>query len=113
MAANSSPVAVASAQVDSRKQQIRAAQVRLLYSNVNVGALVTLVAATVLARLQWGVVPHGTILGWSVYTFLVSVCIGKFTLARFYWRAAPSSLEASRWGAAFTIGAALAGAGWG
>jgi len=111
MTANSSPAEVAYAQRDSRKQQIRAAQVRLLYSNVNVGALVTLVAATVLARLQWAVVPHGTILGWCVYTFLVSVA--RFTLARFYWRAAPSSLEANRWGAAFTVGAALAGAGWG
>jgi signal transduction histidine kinase/ActR/RegA family two-component response regulator len=111
MTVNSSAAALADAQLDSRKRQIHAAQVQLLYSNVNVGALVTLVAATVLARLQWGVVPHATILAWSAYTFLVSAA--KFTLARFYWRAAPSSLDASRWGAAFTVGAAVAGAGWG
>ncbi|MBZ5610789.1 MAG: response regulator [Acidobacteriia bacterium] len=111
MPANFSPAEAAHLQGDSRSRQIRAAQVRLLYSNVNVGGVVTLVAATVLARLQWGVVPHLSIIVWGLYTFLIAVA--RFMLARRYWRAAPWSLETSRWGTTFTIGAGLAGAGWG
>ena len=98
-------------QRDSRRRQILTAQVQLLYSNANVGVAITLTAAAILGRLQWGVVPHLVILGWCLYMFLVSV--GRFTLGRLYRVTAPSNLETSRWGAAFTIGAGLAGAGWG
>ena len=76
---------------DRRRRQILAAQVRLLYGNANVGMVVTLVATTVLGRLQWGVVAHPIILGWWLYMFLVSA--GRFVLARFYRRGAPSSFE--------------------
>jgi len=87
------------------------AQVRLLYGNANVGVGVTLAATAILGRLQWGVAPHSIILGWCLYMFLVSVA--RFILGRLYWRTVPSSLETSRWGARFAIGAGLAGAGWG
>jgi hypothetical protein len=111
MSANSSPAEVKYAKGDSRRRQIRAAQVRLLYSNVNVGVGVTLVAAAILGRLQWGVAPHAVIAGWGLYTVLVSA--SRFILARLYWRTRASSLETNGWGAAFAIGAGLAGAGWG
>jgi len=88
-----------------------AEQVRLLYANADVGIGITLVAALILSRLQWSAVPHLVILGWCLYMFLVPMA--RFTLGRLYWRTAPSSLEASKWGTAFTIGAGLAGAGWG
>jgi signal transduction histidine kinase len=110
MSANSSP-AVVLAQGESRIRQIRAAQVRMLYSNVNVGVVVTVVAATVLGRLQWAVVPHSIILSWWLATFLVAVA--RFILGWRYSRAAPSILKIKRWGTAFTIGAGLAGAAWG
>src|SRR5579864_6278375 len=96
---------------DSREQQVFAAQVRMLYSNVNVSVAVTVVASIVLGRLQWAVIPHPFILGWWFCTFLIAVA--RFTLGRLYWRAASSRLETRRWGTAFTIGAALAGAAWG
>ena len=96
---------------DFRKREILAAEVGLLYKSVNVGVIVTVVSATVLARLLWGVVPQFTILGWCLYTFAIAVA--RFVLARQYWRTMPSSLNAGRWGKAFTIGAGLAGAGWG
>jgi signal transduction histidine kinase/ActR/RegA family two-component response regulator len=98
-------------QEDSRKQQIRAAQVRMLYCNVNVAVLVTVVAATILSRLQWAVIPHRIVLAWWLCMFLVAVA--RFTLARSWWRAAPLEVEPRRWATAFTIGAGLAGTGWG
>lgn len=111
MTANSSPAEVAHLQGDSRGRQISAAQVRMLYGNVNVGVVVTLVAATILGRLQWGVISHRIILGWCLFTFLIAAA--RFTLGRHYRRAAPSSLKTRNWATAFTIGAGLAGAGWG
>ncbi|HXB74778.1 MAG TPA: ATP-binding protein [Candidatus Acidoferrales bacterium] len=106
-----SPVDAAHADQDFPRQQILAAQVRLLYRNANVGVGVTLVATPILGRLQWGVSPHRVIFGWCLYMFLVSVA--RFTLTRRYVRVAPSTLKTSTWSAAFAVGAGLAGAGWG
>jgi len=110
MSANSSP-AVVHVQKHSRKRQIRAAQVRMLYGSGNVGVVVTLVAATVLGRLQWAVIPHAVVLSWWLCMLLVA--LARFTLGRRYWRVGASSLESRRWGIGFTLGAGLAGAGWG
>ncbi|HYW41915.1 MAG TPA: ATP-binding protein [Bryobacteraceae bacterium] len=110
MTPSPSPVEAAPA-TESTRRQILAAQVRLLYGNANVGVGVTLVAMPILGRLEWGVTPHPTILGWGLYMFLLSVA--RFILGRRYSRGAPSRLKASRWGDAFAIGAGLAGAGWG
>ena len=108
IANSSSPVPVRG---DSRNEEIRAAQVRMLYSNVNVGVVITVVAATILGRLQWAVIPHPIILGWWLCMFLVAVA--RFTLGRLWRSAAPSGVETRRWSAAFTAGAGLAGIGWG
>ncbi len=84
---------------------------RLLYRNINVGTVITVVAAAVLGGLQWGFVAHPVVVGWCAYMVLVSAA--RFILGECYWRAKPSIPETSKWGTAFTIGAALAGAGWG
>jgi two-component system, cell cycle sensor histidine kinase and response regulator CckA len=94
-----------------RSRQTLTEQVRLLYSNANIGVGITLLATVILGRLQWGAVPHLVILDWCVYMFLVSAA--RFSLARLYWLAGPSSQETSSWATAFTIGAGLAGVGWG
>ena len=47
---------------DSPRAHILAEQVRLLYGNLNVGVGVTLVATTILGRLEWGRAPHPVIL---------------------------------------------------
>lgn len=96
---------------DSRRGEVLAAQVRLLYGNANVGVVVTLVATAILGRLQWGLTSPLVILGWGLYMVLVSMA--RFSLGRYYWRVSPSSLEAGKWRTAFTVGAGLAGAGWG
>jgi len=96
---------------DHRRLQIAAAQVRLLYGNVNVGVAVTLIATATLCRLQWSTAAHPVIIGWGIYMFTVSVA--RFTLGRRYRLTVPSSLETGRWGVAFAAGAGLAGTGWG
>ncbi len=96
---------------DSIKQEILAAQVRLLFGNADLAVAITLVGAPILARLQWQVSPHRIILAWWLYMSLISVA--RFFLVRRYWRTAPSSLQARKWGTAFAIGAGLSGAGWG
>ncbi len=110
MAPSPSPEAVHADQNPTRCQ-VLTAQIGLLYDSTDVGVAVTLIAASILARLQWELVPHGIILGWCVYMFLVSAA--RLTLKRRFLQTARSGEEASRWGTAFAIGAGLAGAGWG
>jgi hypothetical protein len=107
----SAPAVVAHARRDSRRLQILAAQVRLLYGNSNLGIAVTLVATPILGRLQWSVVSHRIVLAWCLYMFLVSAA--RFTLGRRYWRTKPAHRRTATWGTPFAIGAGLAGAGWG
>jgi signal transduction histidine kinase/CheY-like chemotaxis protein len=96
---------------DSTKPEILAAQVRLLFGNANVGVAVTVVAASILARLQWQASPHRVILLWWLYMALISTA--RFFLARRYWRTAPSPRPTPKWGTVFAIGAGMSGAGWG
>jgi len=111
MAPTSPPADAAHTRRDSRRPQILAAQVRLLYGNSNVGIGVTLLAVPILGRLQWSVVPRPVVLGWCLYMLVVS--FARFQQGRLYWRAKPADPESGKWGTAFAIGAGLAGAGWG
>jgi signal transduction histidine kinase len=95
---------------NGRRREVLAAQVRLLYSNASVGFWVTLIATSILARLQWEVLAHSVVFSWWLYMFLLAA--GRFTLALRYWRSALSSLETKRWRAGFALGAGLAGVGW-
>ncbi len=96
---------------DRRTQRVLAAQVRLLYGNRDIGAAVTVVAAAILAQLEWSAVPHAPIVAWCVYMGLVSAA--RFELARRYNQTPPADSDAPRWGDAFAAGAGLAGIGWG
>ena len=94
-----------------RTRQVRAAQVRLLYSNANTGGAVTIITAPVLSYFQWDVIEHPVVVGWLLYILVVSAA--RFALTRRYRRASPADTEVNRWGTAFAVGAALAGVGWG
>ncbi|MBV9998526.1 MAG: response regulator [Verrucomicrobia bacterium] len=111
MTLNSSSAEAVGTSEDGRKRQVMAAQVRLLYGNANLVFAVTLVAASILGRLQWEVIAHPIVLGWCLYMFLVA--IGRFTLARRYRRRSPSNLETAGWCAGFVVGTGFAGTGWG
>ncbi len=103
--------AAARVQQDSRRQEVLSAQIGLLYANANIGVGVTLLAATTLALLQRGIVPNVLVLGWWFFMTLVSLSRGA--PARCYRRASPGYTNLSAWRAAFTVGAGLAGTGWG
>jgi signal transduction histidine kinase len=94
-----------------RERQVRAAQVRLLFANAHTGTAVTTFAAPALAYFQWGVVRHPIVLGWLIYTLLISAA--RLLVTQRYSRTAPGDIDVNRWMNAFTSGATLAGTGWG
>jgi signal transduction histidine kinase/CheY-like chemotaxis protein len=96
---------------DSSQEQILSAQLRLLYANASLGFLVTLLAATILGALQWGVIPKSVIIGWWLYITLVSAV--RYAFARRYWHASPTRTDLRKWRTVFIVGVGLAGAGWG
>src|SRR5581483_9860483 len=86
------------------------AEVRLLYANPTTAPVATLIAATILGRLQWNVVARPVIVGWWIYMAAVSAF--RFIVARRFPRAS-QEFATGRWHAAFVTGVALAGMGWG
>ena len=94
-----------------RQRQLHAAQTRLLYENANLGIVVTVVIAALLAYAQWSVIPHWVISAWLLY--MVLVCVARFALVRRYRRATASEIGNGRWNSAFVAGTGLAAAGWG
>ena len=111
MAADYPDDAAGRIQQDSRKREILSAQMKLLFSNANIGLGTTVFAATTLALLQWRTVSQYFIVGWWSYITLLAVA--RSALARAYTRAMTASTEVGPWRAAFVIGASLAGLGWG
>jgi len=94
-----------------RHQQVLAAQTRLLYRNGPTGVAVTIVVASLLAFVQWEVVPHYTVLTWLVFMLLVSA--GRLLLVRRYWRVSPGDAEDRPWRSAFATGTGISAIGWG
>ncbi len=92
------------------RKGILRAELRLLGSNTALGVAVTVIAATILAHLQWSVIPQATVVRWWLY--MASVSGLRFVIARRYARS-PETDEIRRWRALLAIGPALTGAGWG
>jgi hypothetical protein len=95
----------------SSEELILSEQLKLLYANANLGVAVNVLAATILAGLQWGIVSQAVVIGWWLYITLVSSA--RFALARRYWHAASGPEDITRWRNLFITGVAFAGAGWG
>src|SRR5690348_2724074 len=93
-----------------KREGLLPAEVRLLYANSTTALVVTVIAATTLGRLQWSVVPKFIVFIWWLYMTLVSAW--RFIVARRYSRAS-QDCDSRKWRAAFVMGAALAGTGWG
>ena len=72
---------------ERRRLEILSTQVRLLYANADLGVCVTVLAATVVSGLQWGLISTVTIAGWWTYMALVSTV--RYALARRFQHAAP------------------------
>lgn len=86
-------------------------QLKLLYGNANLGVVVNILAATVLAGLQWGIASRPLLIGWWLYIAVVSFV--RYGLARRYWHASPGPSQIAGWQKLFILGTALAGLGWG
>ena len=95
---------------DRRQRQVHAAETRLLYDNAFTGIVATIVIAALLAYAQWTAKPRWVVLSWLFYVLLV--CAARYTLVRRYRRASPTDIDSRRWSVAFSIGAAMAAAGW-
>ena len=95
---------------DRRQRQVHAAETRLLFDNACTGIVATIVIAALLAYAQWNAKPRWVVLSWLFYVLLV--CAARYTLVRRYRRASPTDTDSPRWSVAFSIGAAMAAAGW-
>jgi signal transduction histidine kinase/ActR/RegA family two-component response regulator len=89
---------------------VRAAETRLLYENAGTGTIVTILIATLLAYAQSGDISRVALSIWLLYMLLVAAA--RLLLARRYWRVLPRTTESDYWNVAFTVGVALAAAGW-
>jgi len=96
---------------EERTRDVRAEQIRLLYTNAPTAIAITVTIAPTLAYCQWGVVQPSVVAGWLTYMLATSAF--RFLAARRYERAAPGPAEAGPWGTRFVLGTALAGLGWG
>ena len=90
---------------------MRAVETRLLYENANTGVAITVVITTLLVYGHWDVVSHAVVMAWLLYMLVVS--LGRFALARRYWRAPSTGITSRKWNTAFVVGTALGAAGWG
>ena len=95
---------------DRRQRQVHAAETRLLYDNAFTGIAATIVIAALLAYAQWNARPRWVVLSWLFYVLLV--CAARYALVRRFRRASPTDTDSRRWSVAFSIGAAMAAAGW-
>ena len=111
MSSSASPAPPLTGAGVDREVLIRTEQTRLLFSNANVSAVVTLVGATALDYLQWSAVSHPILVAWWVY--MVVTTLVRLILGWRYHLAAPVTPGTGHWDAAFVTGVFLAGAGWG
>jgi signal transduction histidine kinase/CheY-like chemotaxis protein len=93
-----------------RQRQVEAAETRLLYDNACTGVVATLVIAALLAYAQWDVGPPSVVVAWLLYVLLVSAA--RYLLVQRYRRAPAGAIDSRPWRVEFTVGAALAAAGW-
>lgn len=96
---------------DDGDPKILLAQIQLLYANAGFSSSVSLLAATILCFLQWGIIPNSVVLTWWFCISLITML--RYVVARRYRRTPPGRDNGAKWLFAFVAGAGLAGIGWG
>ncbi len=90
---------------------LRTERLKLLYESSPVVLGATVLCATALAVVEWGLVPPVPLLAWLAYMLVLA--IGRFALARAFQRSAPGPQGTPRWERRFLTGVLLTGLGWG
>jgi len=92
-------------------QQIRAAEVRLLYEQLPSALTATVVNAVILVAVLWKEISHPFLIGWLLLILLI-VC-GRYAHRLSYLRSHVGTEEAPRWGRQCLYGVAANGLLWG
>jgi signal transduction histidine kinase/CheY-like chemotaxis protein len=95
---------------DPRRQQVHAAETRLLYDNAGTGIIATILIASLLAFGQRNVTRPAVVIVWLLYVLLVSGV--RYILVRRYASTPPALIDGRRWSVASAGGAAMAASGW-
>ena len=95
---------------DPRRQQVHAAETRLLYDNAGTGIIATILIASLLAFGQRNVTRPAVVIVWLLYVLLVSGV--RYVLVRRYASTPPALIDGRRWSVASAGGAAMAASGW-
>jgi len=95
----------------SRRRQIQAERVRLLFEQAPVAIFATLLVAALMAFAHWDVIPKPVVAGWFLAHLVVNTI--RLSLALAYKAKPRMGAEAGRWGAWYIAGSALSGLAWG
>ncbi len=90
--------------------EVQREQVGLIYASLPPGLLITAVNATILAFMEWHVVPQARIAAWLLAVLLVAVA--RYRLVGYY-RRTPEAHDTRTWGRYYAIATAAAGLVWG
>jgi signal transduction histidine kinase len=93
------------------RQELRKAQVRLLFEQLPSAVLATVVNATILTAIFWSDVPHSLLAGWLVTILLVA--LARDIHRRTYLHRNPAGNESHRWARQYLYGVAANGMLWG
>lgn len=92
-------------------EEIRAAQIGLLYEQAPSALIATGVNAAILTAVMWGQVPKILLLVWLLAILIVD--LGRYALQRDYLQHPPAIAESLRWGRRFIYGVTANGVLWG
>jgi signal transduction histidine kinase/CheY-like chemotaxis protein len=93
------------------RQEIRAAQVQLLFEQLPSALFATVVNAAILSAILWTDVSQPLLAGWLITTLLLAM--GREAHRRSYRHRNPAGNELWRWGRHYLYGVAANGALWG
>jgi hypothetical protein len=93
------------------KQEIQAAQVKLLFEQLPSALFATVINAAILIAVLWREVSPPLLVGWLLVIFLHAVA--RYGHGRVYLRSTSSSTESLRWARQYLYGVATNGLLWG
>jgi signal transduction histidine kinase len=95
----------------NHSQEVRAAQIRLLFEQLPSAVFATVVNAAILTAVLWSDVSRPLLTGWMVLILLLALV--RHGHRRAYFRRIPSATESQRWGRQYLYAVATNGVLWG